>query len=108
VQPKCNNNMKDRGLKEQLCQWSKRNVNKTLRQIIVLEAISIAKNYITIATVGILSGYKLDNRKFVVWILEGQECSLLHSVQTGSDAHPASYLIGTEEKNIHSPFAFMA
>jgi hypothetical protein len=38
--------------------------------------------------VGIATGYGLDEFRW------GQEFSLLHVVQTGYEAHPASYLMG--------------
>jgi hypothetical protein len=37
-------------------------------------------------------GWMAEGSKFESW--EGQEFSLLHVIQTGSGAHPASYPIG--------------
>jgi hypothetical protein len=47
------------------------------------------------SVVGIATGYGLDNRGVWVWVPVGQEFSLLHVIQTGSEAHPASYQMGT-------------
>jgi hypothetical protein len=45
------------------------------------------------SSVGIAAGYGLDNPQFESkW---GQEFSLLHVVQTGSGAHPASHPMST-------------
>jgi hypothetical protein len=45
---------------------------------------------------GIASGYGLDGRGVGVRSLAGvRDFSLLHSVQTGSGAQPASYAVGT-------------
>jgi hypothetical protein len=44
--------------------------------------------------VGITTGYGLDNRSSIPG---NANCSLLHSVQTGSGAHPASYPMGTAD-----------
>jgi hypothetical protein len=46
-------------------------------------------------TVGIATGHGLDNQGFGVRVPVGQEFSLLHVVQTGSEANPASYPMGT-------------
>jgi hypothetical protein len=45
--------------------------------------------------VGMATGYGLDDRGVGVWVLMGQEFALLHVVQTGSEAHPTSYPMGT-------------
>jgi hypothetical protein len=47
------------------------------------------------SAVGIAIDYGMDDRGGGVRIAVDQECSLLHSVQTGSEAHPASYPMGT-------------
>jgi hypothetical protein len=46
------------------------------------------------SAVGIATGYWLDDRGFGVRVPDGNEISLLHTVQTGSWAHPASYQMG--------------
>jgi hypothetical protein len=43
------------------------------------------------SSVGIATGYGLDGQG----LIPGRDVSLLHSVQTGSGAHPASYPMGT-------------
>jgi hypothetical protein len=43
------------------------------------------------SAVGIASAYGLGNREVGVRVPVGLEFSLLHNVQTGSGAHPASY-----------------
>jgi hypothetical protein len=45
------------------------------------------------SAVGIATDYGLDDRG--VGVRVGSEFSLLHVVQTGSGAHPASYPMGT-------------
>jgi hypothetical protein len=47
------------------------------------------------SSVGIATGYGLDDRGVGVRVPVGSEYSLLHIVQTGSGAHPASYPMGT-------------
>jgi hypothetical protein len=47
------------------------------------------------SSVGIATGYVLDDRGVGVRVPVGQEFSLLHLVQTGSGVHPTSYLMGT-------------
>jgi hypothetical protein len=47
------------------------------------------------SAVGIATAFKLDERGVGVRVLVGSEFSLLHIVQTGSGAHPASYPMGT-------------
>jgi hypothetical protein len=47
------------------------------------------------SAVGIATGYELDDRRSEFESRYGQEFSLLHVVQTGSGAHPASYPMGT-------------
>jgi hypothetical protein len=47
------------------------------------------------SAVGIATGYGLDNQGVGVRVPVGQKFSLLHAVQTGSGAHPASYPMGT-------------
>jgi hypothetical protein len=47
------------------------------------------------SSVGIATGYGLDDRGVGVRVLVGQEFSLLHVVQTGSGARPVSYQMGT-------------
>jgi hypothetical protein len=42
---------------------------------------------------GIAKGYGLDGRGSIP--SRGKNCSLLHRVQTGSEAHSASYKMGT-------------
>jgi hypothetical protein len=42
-------------------------------------------------------GYGLDGQGSIP--SKGKDFFLLHSVQTGSEAHPASYPIGAEVKN---------
>jgi hypothetical protein len=47
------------------------------------------------SSVGIATGYELDDRGSGVRLpVEAGNFSRLHSVQTGSGAHPASYAIG--------------
>ncbi|PNF40176.1 hypothetical protein B7P43_G08264, partial [Cryptotermes secundus] len=45
--------------------------------------------------VGIATAYGLDDRGVAVRVPVGSEFSLLHTVQTGSGAHPTSYPMGT-------------
>jgi hypothetical protein len=45
--------------------------------------------------VGIATGYGLEDWGVGVWVPVGQEFSLLHVLQTGYGAHPASYPMGT-------------
>jgi hypothetical protein len=45
--------------------------------------------------VGVATGYGLDGRGVGI-----RDFSSLHSVQTGSEAHPASYLMGTGSKAV--------
>jgi hypothetical protein len=45
------------------------------------------------SAVGIATGYGLDGRGAGFRVPVGSRCSLLHVVQTGSGAHPASYPI---------------
>jgi hypothetical protein len=45
------------------------------------------------SSVGIALGYGLDDRSWIP--CEAGDFSLHHSVQNGSEAHPASYPIGT-------------
>jgi hypothetical protein len=45
------------------------------------------------SSVGIESDYGLDGRGFILG--RSKRFSLLHSVQTGSEAHPSSYPMGT-------------
>jgi hypothetical protein len=47
------------------------------------------------SAVGIAPGYGLDNRGVAVRITVKSRFSLLHVVQTGCGAHPASYRMGT-------------
>jgi hypothetical protein len=44
-------------------------------------------------SVGIAKGYELDSRGSIP--SKGRDFSLFHSVQTGSGAHPASYIMDT-------------
>jgi hypothetical protein len=54
------------------------------------------KNESLDSSVGIASGYGLDDRVSGVRLREGAgNFSLFHRVQTGSGAHPFSYPIGT-------------
>jgi hypothetical protein len=46
-------------------------------------------------TMKMLSGYVLNDPGVGVRVPVGQEFSVLHVVQTGSGAHPASYPMGT-------------
>jgi hypothetical protein len=49
-------------------------------------------------SVGIATGYRLDDQDSGVWFLAGTGYfSLLHYVQTSSGAHPASYPMGTRD-----------
>jgi hypothetical protein len=49
------------------------------------------------SSVGIATGYGLDDRMFGVrFPVRAGNFSLRHYVQTGSGAHPASYPMGTE------------
>jgi hypothetical protein len=47
------------------------------------------------SAVGIATAYGLDDRGVRVQVPVGSEFSLLHIVQIGSGAHPASYPMGT-------------
>jgi hypothetical protein len=47
------------------------------------------------SAVGIATSYWLDDRGVGVRVPVGQEFSLLHVVQTGSEVHPTSYPMGT-------------
>jgi hypothetical protein len=47
------------------------------------------------SAVCIATGYGLDDGWVRVRVPMGQEFSLLHVVQTGSEAHPTSYPMGT-------------
>jgi hypothetical protein len=48
------------------------------------------------SSVGIATGYRLDDRIIVVRFLAGAgNCSLVHHVQTDSGAHSAYYSVGT-------------
>jgi hypothetical protein len=47
------------------------------------------------SSVGIATGYGLDDREVGIRVPVWSKCSLLRSVQTGSGAHPASYPMGT-------------
>jgi hypothetical protein len=47
------------------------------------------------SSVGIATGYGLEDRGVRVQVPVGQEFSLLHVVQTGSGVHPTSYAMGT-------------
>jgi hypothetical protein len=53
--------------------------------------------------VGIVTGYGMDNEKFGVQVQVDQEFSLLHDVQTGSEAHPDSYPMGIGVKPTGGP-----
>jgi hypothetical protein len=46
-------------------------------------------------SVGIATGFRLDDRRSEVGSWQSQEFSLCHVVQTGSGAHPTSYSMGT-------------
>jgi hypothetical protein len=47
------------------------------------------------SVVGIVSGYRLDNKGSEFESKSGQKSSLLHIVQSGSVAQPASYPMGS-------------
>jgi hypothetical protein len=47
------------------------------------------------SVVGIATGYGLDDQGVGVRVPIGSEFLLLHVVQTGSEAHPTSYPMGT-------------
>jgi hypothetical protein len=47
------------------------------------------------SSVGIATGYGLDDHGVGVRVPMGEEFSLLHGIPTGSGAHPASYPLGT-------------
>jgi hypothetical protein len=47
------------------------------------------------SAVGIVTGYRLDDRRLGVRISVGSRISLFHVVQTGSGVHPTSYPMGT-------------
>jgi hypothetical protein len=47
------------------------------------------------SALNIATAYGLDEQEVRVRVLVGSEFSLLHIVQTGSGAHPASYPMGT-------------
>jgi hypothetical protein len=51
------------------------------------------------SVVGIATGYWLDNRRIWVWSspVNGKEFSLFPIIQIGSEAHPASYMMGTDD-----------
>jgi hypothetical protein len=46
-------------------------------------------------TIGIATGYGPDDRGVRARVQVGSEFSLLHTVQTGSGAHPTFYPMGT-------------
>jgi hypothetical protein len=50
------------------------------------------------SAVGIVTGYGLDDQRSEFEIWYAQEYSILHVVQKGSGAHPASYPMGTGGK----------
>jgi hypothetical protein len=56
------------------------------------------KDRIKLAVGGIETAYGLDDRWIGVRVLVRSEFSLLHIVQTGFGAHPASYPMGTGGK----------
>jgi hypothetical protein len=45
--------------------------------------------------VGTVTSYRLDNRRVEFESQQGQEFSLLHVIQTSSEAHPVSFPTGT-------------
>jgi hypothetical protein len=47
------------------------------------------------SSVGIATGYRLEDGGVKVQVPVRQEFSLLHAVQTGSGVHPTSYTMGT-------------
>jgi hypothetical protein len=47
------------------------------------------------SVVGIATGYGLDDRGFGIRVPVGSRILFLHVVQTGSEAHPPSYPMGT-------------
>jgi hypothetical protein len=47
------------------------------------------------SSVGIATGYRVEDGGVGVRVQVGQEFSLFHVVQTGSVVHPASYTMGT-------------
>jgi hypothetical protein len=58
-------------------------------------ALDDAQNVCRDSAVGIAIDYGLDDQWIGVRVPVGQEFLLLHFVQTGSGAQPASYAIGT-------------
>jgi hypothetical protein len=62
-----------------------------------VRASSTNAQYVTLpGSVGIATGYRLDDRgSGIRFPVDVGSFSLLHCVQTGSGAHPASYTIGT-------------
>jgi hypothetical protein len=60
---------------------------------IIIETIVFS--YCRDSVVGIATGYRLTDRRVGVQISVGSEFSLLHVVQSGSCAHPASYAMGS-------------
>jgi hypothetical protein len=47
------------------------------------------------SAVGIATGYGLEDQGVGVRVLVGEDFSILHTVQTSSEAHPAFYPMGT-------------
>jgi hypothetical protein len=47
------------------------------------------------STIGMATGYGRTSVRLQFGSLQGQECSILHIIQTGSRAHQAYYPIGT-------------
>jgi len=53
--------------------------------------------FVKYISVGIATGYGLDDRMIGLWFPEESgNFSLHHRVQTGPEAHPDSYTVGTE------------
>jgi hypothetical protein len=64
---------------------------KRVRQTQLIERIKNSRD----GVVGIVTGYMVDDRGVRILVRVGSRISLLHVVQTGSGAHPASYPMDT-------------
>jgi hypothetical protein len=61
--------------------------------IIIFVAVAVSRS--RDGSVGIVTGYRLDDRGDEVRVPIGSKIFSLHVVHTGSGAHPASYPMGT-------------
>jgi hypothetical protein len=69
-----------------------RTVNRVLHYIPNVQ-FRIKGVYVGGSSVGVATGYRPDGQGSIPG--RARDLSLLHSVQTGSGAHPSSYLMGT-------------